>query len=106
MLTAREASPIPSSLPWAGSYYFSHIGDSSHGGGTTTLEQSAAAHGTQVLVQGAEAVDDQIGFANPATTTTTSKQDVTTLKGAAASISAKTAGFPSSGELRVGTSAA
>jgi hypothetical protein len=65
---------MPSSPPRAGSDHFSHIGDSSHGGGTTTLEQSAAAHGTQVLVQGAEAVDDQIGFANPATTTTTSKQ--------------------------------
>jgi hypothetical protein len=89
-----------------GRYYFSHIGDSPHGGGTTTVAKAAAAHSTTVLVQNAEAINDQIGFADPAKTTTTSKQDVTTLKGGSASISAKTAGFPSSGELRVGTSAA
>jgi hypothetical protein len=97
--------PITELSSSGGQYYFSHIGDSAHFG-TTTLEQSAAAGGTQVLVQGAEAINDQIGFADPAQTTTTSTQDVQALTGATASISADTTGFPSAGELRVGTSAA
>jgi hypothetical protein len=97
-----------------GQYYFSHIGDSAHGGGTTTtgnpgtipLERSAKAGSTQVLVEGAEAAGDQIGFADPVQTTTTSTQDVQTFTGGTSSISAATAGFPPAGELRVGTSAA
>jgi hypothetical protein len=88
-----------------GQYYFSHIGDSRHNG-TTTLEQAATAGSTQVLVQGAEAIGDQIGFADPASATTTSRQDVQTFRNQAASISANTAGFPPAGQLRVGTSAA
>ena len=88
-----------------GQYYFSHIGDSGHNGGTP-LAQSAAAGSAQVLVTGAEAIDDQIGFADPATTTTTSRQDVQAFHGGTASISASTTGFPSAGEVRVGTSAA
>ncbi len=57
-------------------------------------------------MQGAEAIGDQIGFADPASTTTTSRQDVQAFKGGTASISAKTSGFPPAGQLRVGTSAA
>ena len=88
-----------------GEYYFSHIGDSAHGG-TTTVEQSAAAHSTRVLVHGAEAINDQIGFADPAHDDDHEQAGRQTFTGAAASISANTAGFPSAGELRVGTSAA
>ena len=47
-----------------------------------------------------------LGFADPASATTTSGQDVQTFRNQAASIRANTAGFPSVGQLRVGTSAA
>jgi hypothetical protein len=97
--------PNTESSASGGKYYFSHIGDSQHNG-TTTLAQAATAGSTQVLVQGAEAINDQVGFADPVSTTTTSTQDVRALTGGSSSISASTAGFPSSGELRVGTSAA
>jgi hypothetical protein len=89
-----------------GQYYFSHAGDGAHGGGTSLLEQPAAAGSTQLLVQGAEAINDQIGFGDPSVTKTGARGDVGTLKGAGGSLSATTKGFPSSGELRVGTSAA
>jgi hypothetical protein len=99
-----------------GQYYFSHISDSAHGGIVTMTrdlgpgtnpEQAAPAGATQILLNnGAEAIGDQIGFADPVQTTTTSRQDVQTLTTGTASISANTAGFPSSGQLRVGTSAA
>ncbi|HEY6791248.1 MAG TPA: right-handed parallel beta-helix repeat-containing protein, partial [Trebonia sp.] len=101
-----------------GQYYFSHISDSAHGGlivtpstggpgGFLPTEVAAPAGATKILLTGgAEAIGDQIGFADPVSTTTTSRQDVQTLTTGTDSISANTAGFPSSGQLRVGTSAA
>ena len=58
-----------------------------------------------ILVAGASAIDDQIGFGDPASTKTTAQTNVATFTGSG-TISASSAGFPSSGELRVGTSAA
>ena len=87
-----------------GQYYFSHEGDTAHGG-ATTLALAAAAGNSTVLVVGTEAIGDQIGFGNPAATTTTDRTDVATLSGSG-TVSARTTGFPSSGQLRVGTSAA
>jgi hypothetical protein len=87
-----------------GQYYFSHIGDSNHGG-TTVLAQDATAGSSTLLVQGPEAIDDQIGFSNPPSATTNDTTDTTSFSGSGV-ISANTSGFPSSGQLRVGTSAA
>lgn len=88
-----------------GQYDFSHITDSSRGG-TLTLAQNAAQGTSTILVNGSEALNDQIGFADALTTTTTDTTDVTTLNGSSTITVSSTAGFPSSGELRVGTSAA
>jgi hypothetical protein len=96
--------PNTASAASGGKYYFSHEGDHAHGG-TTTLEQPAAAGSSTVLVAGAGAINDQIGFSDPKATRTSDKSDVAKFTGSG-TISAKTAGFPSSGELRVGTSAA
>ena len=96
--------PNSASTASDGQYYFSHVGDSAHGGATTLAEPAIAGSST-VLVAGAEAINDQIGFGDPRSTTTADKTDVMTLTGSG-SINARTAGFPSSGELRVGTSAA
>lgn len=87
-----------------GQYYFSHDGDTAHGGATTLAEQASAGSST-ILVAGASAIDDQIGFGNPATSKTTARISVGAFSGSG-SITASTAGFPSSGELRVGTSTA
>lgn len=89
-----------------GRYYFSHTGDAADGGGTTVVEESAAVGATSVLVQGAEAIDDQVGFSNPAQTTTKARTQTRGLTGDRATLAASTKGFPASGELRVGTSAA
>ena len=87
-----------------GQYYFSHTGDTAHGS-TTTVTQGSAGGSSTLLVEGALAVKDQIGFADPLNTTTTDTTDVTTFAGSG-TINASTTGFPSSGQLRVGTSAA
>jgi hypothetical protein len=89
-----------------GQYYFSHTGDAAQGGGTTVLGQPAAAGATSVLVRGAEAVDGQVGFSDPAMTTTGARTDTRRLIGVTATLPASTKGFPASGQLRVGTSAA
>jgi hypothetical protein len=88
-----------------GKYYFSHIGDSEHGG-ITTLAQSVPAGRSIILVQGAEAIDDQIGFSDPASTTTTDTARVSSFGGSGTITVSSTARFPASGQLRVGTSAA
>jgi len=88
----------------AGKYYFSHEGDNPHGG-ATTLAQPAAAGSSAVLVGGAVAIDDQIGFADPRSVKTTDRTNVAALTGSG-TVNARTAGFPASGQLRVGTSAA
>jgi hypothetical protein len=88
----------------SGQYYFSHTGDTAHGF-TTAVVQGASGGSSTVLVEGALAINDQIGFANPAATTTTSTTNVTSFSGTG-TISATTTGFPSSGQLRVGTSSA
>jgi len=96
--------PNSASTASGGQYEFSHEGDSAHGG-ATSLALPATAGSSTVLVEGTSAIDDQIGFGNPESTRTTDQTDVTTFAGSG-SINARTNGFPSSGELRVGTSAA
>jgi Right handed beta helix region len=96
--------PTSASTASGGQYDFSHEGDSAYGGATTLAEPATAGSST-VLVVGSEAIDDQIGFGNPLSTRTTDQSDVADFTGLG-TIKARTAGFPSSGELRVGTSAA
>jgi hypothetical protein len=91
----------------ANQYYFSHIGDSGHFGGNGTnfvLAQNASAGASQVLVNGSVATNDQIGFADPVSTTTSSTTNVTSLSGSTIN-AASTAAFPSAGQLRVQTNA-
>ncbi len=54
---------------------------------------------------GPSAIHDQIGFGDPRSTRTADRTDVAAFTGSG-TIKASTTGFPSSGELRVGTSAA
>ncbi len=89
----------------AGQFDFSHITDSNRGG-TLSMDQTASAGSSTILVNGSEAIDDQIGFADPLSTTTASTTNVTSLTGSATINAASTAGFPTSGQLRVGTSTA
>jgi hypothetical protein len=96
--------PNSASTASRGQYYFSHEGDSAHGG-ASSLAGPAAAGSSTILVDGAEAIDDRIGFGDPASTRTADQTDVTKFTGSG-TINARTTGFPSSGELRVGTSAA
>ena len=88
-----------------GQYYFSHIGDSKHSG-ATTLAQPVSAGSSTILVEGAEAIDDQVGFSDPASTTTTDTTNVSSFTGSGTITVSSTTGFPASGQLRVGTSAA
>lgn len=88
-----------------GQYYFSHIGDS-HNGGATTLAQSVRSGKSTILVQGAVAIGDRIGFRDPASATTTDRTDVSGFSGAGTITVSRTAGFPAAGQIRVGTSAA
>ena len=97
--------PNTASAASGGKYYFSHIGDANHGG-TTVLAAAATAGSSTLMVQGAAALDDQIGFSNPATTTTSDQTGVSTLNGSGTVHAGSTSGFPSSGQLRVGTSTA
>ena len=96
--------PNSASTASGGQYYFSHEGDSAHGGATSLAEPATAGSST-VLVAGTEAIDDQIGFGDPRSTRTADRTNVATFTGSG-TINATTTGFPSSGELRVGTSAA
>ena len=88
-----------------GHYYFSHIGDSKHGG-ATTLAQSAPAGTSTILVKGAEAIDDRVGFGDPVSTITAETSPVSSFHGSGIINVSRTIGFPDSGQLRVGTSAA
>jgi hypothetical protein len=96
--------PNSASTASGGQYYFSHEGDSAHGG-TTSVAQPATAGTSTVLVDGTRAIDDQIGFGDPISTRTADQTDVATFTGSG-TINATTTGFPSSGKLRVGTSSA
>ncbi len=96
--------PNSASTASGGQYYFSHEGDSAHGG-TITLAQRATAGSSTVLTAGASAIDDQIGFGDPRSTRTAGRANVAHFTGSE-TIDAATTGFPSQGELRVGTSAA
>lgn len=89
----------------AGQYYYSHIADTNHGGANYQLAQNASAGATQVLINGSVATNDQIGFADPIDTTTTSTTNVASLTGTQTINAAATTGFPNSGQLRVDTSA-
>lgn len=97
--------PNSASTASGGQYYFSHEGDSAYYGGGTSLAEPATAGSTTILVEGAEAIDDQIGFGDPESTRTADRTNVANLAGSGI-INAKATGFPTSGELRVGTSAA
>jgi len=96
--------PNSASTASDGQYYFSHEGDSAHLGATSLAEPATAGSST-ILVVGTEAIDDQIGFGNPRSTRTAGQTDVAAFTGSG-TIKAATAGFPSSGDLRVGTSTA
>ena len=96
--------PNSASTASGGQYYFSHEGDSAHYGGTS-LAEPATAGSTTILVEEAEAIDDRVGFGDPKSTRTADRRNVATLTGST-TINAETTGFPYSGELRVGTSAA
>jgi Right handed beta helix region len=96
--------PNSASTASGGQYYFSHESDSAHGGATSLAEPATVGSST-ILVDGTEALDDQVGFGDPRSTSTANKTDVATFTGSG-TINARTTGFPSSGELRVGTSAA
>jgi hypothetical protein len=88
-----------------GHYYFSHVGDPAHSGGTS-LARPVTAGTSTILVQGAEAINDRVGFAPPAMTSTAQKSPVARFHGGGVIRVASTAGFPRAGQLRVGTSAA
>ena len=96
--------PNSASTASDGQYYFSHEGDSAYGGATSLAEPATAGSST-ILVEGTEAIDDQIGFGDPVSSRTAGQADVAKFTGSG-TINARTTGFPSSGELRVGTSAA
>jgi hypothetical protein len=96
--------PNSASTASGGQYYFSHGSDSVYGGASSLAEPATAGSST-ILVAGTEAIDDQIGFGNPASTRTADQTGVATFTGSG-TIDGRTAGFPPSGELRVGTSAA
>ena len=96
--------PNSASTASGGHYYFSHEGDTAHGG-ASSLAAPATAGSSTILVVGAEAIDDQVGFGDPASTRSADRTDVAAFTGSG-TINASTTGFPSSGELRVGTSAA
>jgi hypothetical protein len=98
--------PNTSNNSAANQYYFSHIADTPHGGANYALDANAAAGATTVLVNGSVATNDQLGFADPIDITTTSTTNVTSLTGSQTINASSTAGFPSSGQLRVATSAA
>jgi hypothetical protein len=97
--------PTTDTAAAGGQYYFSHQTDSQHGG-TTTLDQAASPGDTTVMVRGPEAINDQIGFADPVATATSSTADVSTMTGAQSINVTSTTGFPGSGQLRVDTSQA
>ena len=88
-----------------GQYYFSHAGDSGHGG-ATTLAESASAGNSTVLVKGAEAIGDYVGFGDPVSTTTKDTASVSSFNGSGTITVSSTTRFPASGRLRVGTSTA
>ena len=104
--------PNSASTASDGQYYFSHESDgvrgrasSRAGPATASLAEPATAGSSTILVDRTEAIDDQIGFGNPASTRTADRTDITRFTGSG-TIKASTTGFPSTGELRVGTSAA
>jgi hypothetical protein len=96
--------PNSASTASGGQYYFSHESDTAHGKASSLAEPATPGSST-ILVAGAEAIDDQVGFGDPASTRTAARTDVANFTGSG-TINASTVGFPSSGELRVGTSAA
>lgn len=96
--------PNTASAASGGHYYFSHGGDKAHGG-TVALAAQASAGSTTIMVDGASAINDQVGFGDPVSSKTKATTDVATFKGSG-TIQASSARFPASGQLRVGTSAA
>ncbi|HUC88219.1 MAG TPA: hypothetical protein VMR95_03655 [Candidatus Binatia bacterium] len=84
-----------------GQYYFSHQGDLLHNG-TTTVTQPVSGGSSTVLVQGPEAIDDQIGFSNATTTSDTT--NITSFTGSGTINVTSTSGFPTTGQLFVDTS--
>lgn len=97
--------PNNAETPAGGHYYFSHVTDSNRGG-TEGLVQPVSNGDSTVLVDGSEATNDQIGFSDPVSTTTTDTTDVTTFNGSGTISASNSASFPTSGQLRVGTTGA
>lgn len=106
--------PNTAETPAGGQFYFSHNTDSSRGGDQSLAQDAPAAPGSPnetILVSGSEAINDQIGFSDPASTTTSAGTNVTTFDptgstGPSSFTVGSTSGFPTSGQLRVGTSGA
>lgn len=86
-----------------GNYEFSHITDASRGGDGTLVE-TANSGATSLLIGQSEAINDQIGFADAVKTTTADTTDVSSFNGSGTVNATSTTGFPTSGQLRVGTS--
>lgn len=97
--------PITSESTSGGAYYFSHRGTSTNQV-YAPLIQAANSGSSTIMVTGALAINDQVGFSDPVNTTTTSTTNVTALNGSQSINAAATGSFPSSGQIRVGTSAA
>jgi hypothetical protein len=96
--------PITAATSSNGQYYFSHVGDKDDNGGIS-LAADASAGSSTILVAGASAIDDQIGFGDPVSTKTADRTEVAAFTGSGI-IKASSTGFPALGELRVGTSTA
>jgi hypothetical protein len=92
------ASPSSTDL-----YDFSHVSDSARGG-TQSLVQAANSGSSTILVSGSEAINDYIGFDNGSTATTSdTSTGVTSFTGSQSMSVDSTSGFPTSGQLSVGT---
>ncbi len=89
---------------YGGHNQFSHAQDSAYGG-MATVAQNTSSGSSTVLLTGSQATNDQIGFLNPSTTTTTDTTNVTSFTGSGTVNANSTTGFPSSGQLYVSTSA-
>ena len=87
-----------------GQYYFSHQGDTDHGGASNVAADTSGGSST-VMLGSSEATGDQIGFTNPATATTSdTAKNVSSFNGAGTVNVDSTSGFPSTGQLSAATS--
>jgi hypothetical protein len=99
--------PTTDSPAAGGQYYFSHEQNDTPFGYSTdpiTLVAGASSGSTTILVHGAEAINDQIGFTSTSSTTTSNTSDVAGFAGSGTVSVGSTSGFPPTGQLYVTTS--